>query len=401
MMDSSGLRSLPILRLAILTTEYPPFTPYDGGIGTLYASLAPRLAGLGQDVHVFALSHDRDEVQDDRGVRLHRVRARMRIGSYLEPVAWSLSATRAMRRHGPFDAVWAPEWFGSAWAYSRRRDAGPLVTQLCASRVQVAELAGGWPRFPPEYLDHRIQSTLERRQTERSDALIAQSQAVLDWAKRLWNIADLPVRVLPSVLDVGATRALGEGPEPEDLPEGRPRVVFFGRLERLKGVDVLVRAMSQVWERFPGAPLLMLGDGENGMAPTLRALAGSNAEHVHLMGHRTGNRLFPVIRAADVVALPSRWENFALAALEAMALGRPVVLSSAGGAPEFCTDGADSVLVPPDDAETLGGAIRRVLEAEDLRERLGREAAKTAESYDISQVAPRYLSYFEELAGKA
>lgn len=386
------------MRLAILTTEYPPFTPYDGGIGTLYAALVPKLAELGQDVHVFALSHDRDAVEDHGDVRLYRLRpANRRIGSYLEPVAWSAAATRAVRRHGPFDLVWAPEWFGGASAYSRRRDAGPLVTQLCASMVQVTELAGGWPRSLPRRIDHRVQASLERRQAERSDALIAQSGAVLEWTGRLWDIAELPVRVLPSVLEVAKTRSLAEGRVPDDLPEARPRVVFFGRLERLKGADVLVQAMSRVWEKFPAASLVMLGEGREDTARRLRELAGSSAEQLHLLGHRTGSDLLAAVRAADVVALPSRWENFALAALESMALGRATVLTTAGGAPEFCNDGIDALLVPPGDAESLGFAIRRLLESTELRERLGREAARAAEQYDVAAVAPRYLSYFEEL----
>jgi glycogen(starch) synthase len=386
------------LRLAIVTTEYPPFTPEEGGIGTLYASLVPKLVDLDQEVDVFALSHDREGGEYHRGVRLHHLRpANRTIGSFLERVAWSAAAARAVRRQGPFDLVWAAEWSGSAWAYSRRRDAGPLVTQLHTSLTQVMEFWGGWPRSLPKLLEFRAQDFLERRQTEHSDAIIAQTRAILEWTERLWDIAKLPVRILPSVLDVTRTRTLGEGLLPDDLPEGRPRIVFFGRLEPRKGLDILVQAMPLVWEEFPEARLIIFGNGTEELARQLRRLAGSNARRLHLMGHRSSTELFPAVRAADVVALPSRWENFALSALETMALGRPVVLTTAGGAPEFCNDGVDALLVPPADSEALGLAIRRLLESTELRERLGKEAAKTAERYDVSAVAPRYLSYFDEL----
>jgi glycogen(starch) synthase len=378
------------LRVAVVTTEYPPFTPDEGGIGTLYASLVPHLAELGLEVHVFAPSHARDARREHGGVRLH----------LLEPagaVAWSVRAARAVRAEGSFDLVWAPEWRGSAWAYSRRRDAGPLVTHLFTSRAMVKELSGGWPRRPAALLGARLQDALERRQTERSDAILAQSESILDWTRRMWDVDGRPVRVLPSVLDVAGTRALADAPLPDDLPEGGPRVVFFGRLEPRKGLDVLVRAMPAVWERFPDARLVIFGNGNDQLAGELQELAGPRADRLDLMGHRTGTDLFPAVRAADVVALPSRWENFALSALETMALGRPVVLTTAGGAPEFATDGVDAMLVPPEDEQALGRAIRGVLESAELSERLGMEAAKTAERYDVAAVAPRYLAYFEDL----
>jgi glycosyltransferase involved in cell wall biosynthesis len=384
------------LRLAILTSEYPPLTPYDGGIGTLYVSLAPSLAALAPEVHVFALSHDREGVEEHDGVRVHLVRPGARIGRKLEPVAWSRAAAHAVRREGPFDLVMTPEWFGSGYAYSRRPDAGPLLTQLCTSLAQVVELNGGWPRFPRQ-IDRRIQDHLERRQTERSDTILTLSQAVLDWAGRLWDLADVPARQVPSALDVASVRALGDGPAPEYLPEGSPRVVFFGRPEPLKGVDVLVQAMSDVWDRFPAAPLAMLGGDDEPMISRLRELAGRNAENIHVLGFVPRADLLASIRAADVVALPSLWETFTVAGLEAMALGKPVVLTAVGGTPEFCTDGVDALLVPPSDPRALGKAILRVLEDTDLRERLGKQAAKTADRYDVAAVAPRYVSCFEDV----
>ena len=378
------------MRVAVVTTEYPPYTPDEGGIGTLYASLVPRLAALGHDVHVFAPSRAGDERSDRDEVQLHLLRS-------AGPLRWSARAARAVRDEGRFDLVWAPEWRGAAWAYSRRRDAGPLVTHLFTSRAMVRELSGGWPRRPAPLFEARVQHALERRQAERSDAILAQSESILEWTRRMWDIDGLPVRVLPSVLDVAGTRALADAPVPADLPPGGPRVVFFGRLEPRKGLDVLVRAMPRVWERFPEAPLIVFGNGNEELANELRELAGHDADRLHLMGHRTGTDLFPAVRTADVVALPSRWENFALSALETMALGRPAVLTTAGGAPEFATDGVDAMLVPPEDADALGDAIRRVLESAELSERLGMEAAKTAERYDVAAVAPRYQAYFEDL----
>lgn len=137
------------------------------------------------------------------------------------------------------------------------------------------------------------------------------------------------------------------------------------------------------------------------MGDHLRELAGPHADRVLLLGNQPPERLFAGLAAADIVVLPSIWENFAVAALEALALGRPVVASATGGFLEMVTHEHDGLLVPPGDSSTLARALLDLLGDRERRERLGEAAATTALEYQPGPVARRHVEWFEAVAGTA
>jgi glycosyltransferase involved in cell wall biosynthesis len=145
-----------------------------------------------------------------------------------------------------------------------------------------------------------------------------------------------------------AKRALGLDP---DLPVAG----IVGRLSAEKGQAVALAAWARVAEAHPGARLLLVGDGD--AAETCLALAAELgiADLVTFTGFQADPT--PYLAACDVVLMPSLREGLGLAALEAMALERPVVASRTGGIPEAVRDGETGLLVPPDDAAALADAI--------------------------------------------
>ncbi|MFG3099457.1 glycosyltransferase [Streptomyces sp. NPDC048182] len=156
---------------------------------------------------------------------------------------------------------------------------------------------------------------------------------------------------------------------PEEAPGQEadgPLVVCVGRLCRQKGQDVLLDAWDTVRARVPGARLALVGDGPDRPRLTVRAPAsvrftGAVADPV------------PWYRAADVVVLPSRWEGMALAPLEAMACGRPVLVTDVDGARESLPAAlAPHCLVPPEDPPALAAALTALLADTPLRGSLGR-----------------------------
>ena len=150
----------------------------------------------------------------------------------------------------------------------------------------------------------------------------------------------------------------GDNP-PLTVPEGARILLALGRLVPQKGLDVAVRALPVVHETHPDAVLVVAGEGPERQA--LEELAA---------GLGVGDGLFLLGRAGDVAALleraellihPSRWEGFGLVLLEAMLASRPVVATRVSSIPEIVVDGETGVLVPPDDAQALAGALVRVL----------------------------------------
>ncbi len=186
-------------------------------------------------------------------------------------------------------------------------------------------------------------------------------------------------------------------PPHEPLPAlgpATPLVVCVGRLCRQKGQDVLLEAWPSVARRVPGARLVLVGDGPEELRLRSRApegvlFAGAVADAV------------PWYQAADVVVLPSRWEGMALAPLEAMACGRPVVVTDVAGARESLPPGHRAhCLVPAGWPGPLADALTRALLNPLLRESLGDEGRRhVLTAHDVRHSAEAVAALYRELLG--
>ncbi|MFD3735197.1 glycosyltransferase [Streptomyces sp. NPDC058632] len=178
------------------------------------------------------------------------------------------------------------------------------------------------------------------------------------------------------------------------LHPATPLVVCVGRLCRQKGQDVLLRAWDAVVRQVPAARLVLVGDGP---------------DHDRLRARAPGSVLFagavpdasPWYQAADLVVLPSRWEGMALAPLEAMACGRPVVVTDVDGARESLPPSfAPRCLVPPENPEALAGALSGLLLDPPLRESLGVLGRRHVLSvHDVRHTAAQVADVYRDLLG--
>ncbi|OIJ69367.1 glycosyltransferase [Streptomyces mangrovisoli] len=173
-----------------------------------------------------------------------------------------------------------------------------------------------------------------------------------------------------------------------------PLVVCVGRLCRQKGQDVLLAAWETVARRVPGARLVFVGDG-----PDRERLARSAPPSVLFAGAVADT--VPWYQAADLVVLPSRWEGMALAPLEAMACGRPVVVTDVGGARESLPSAlASRCLVPPDHPGVLAAAVTGLLVDPPLRASLGHQGrGHVLDTHDVRHTARAVTGLYRELLG--
>ena len=168
-----------------------------------------------------------------------------------------------------------------------------------------------------------------------------------------------------------------------------PLVLALGRLSEQKGQDVLLRAWPAVLERVPEAELLLVGDG-----PARAALEAQRRPRVRFEGARTDASDW--LAAADVVAMPSRWEGFSLVMLEAMASARSVVSTDVAGAREALA-GAGAI-VPVGATQPLADALAERLTDLALAAREGAEGRRRAErDFDLASVTARVVQLYDEL----
>ena len=394
-------RSRAGMRVCLVTSEYLGVSEYIGGLGVRYATLAPALARAGVDLHVLTYGQGPDRIFERDGVCIHAIGRPPNSDQHVwEELRWDRIVDRSLRRVPSLDLVYAPEWRGSLARYALRRDRPAVVTNLTTSLAQVLAIDPGPSRstLQPAFR-WMIQHRLERGQAERSDGLVAVSRAILASSRTLWNIDAVPSATLSNQIDLERVLPLVERDLPPGFPQQGPVVAYSGRLEVRKGVIVLLEAMRRVWNTRPEVQLVMLGgdaplDGIP-MSHLLRERAGPHARRLHVLGHLSHEQLIPALSRADVVALPSLWEAFGNAALEAMAVGRPVVVTTGSGYDDFCRQGENALMVPPKDAQTLSEALLRLLEDEDLRRRLGQTAALDARQYSADPSARRHRDFFD------
>jgi glycosyltransferase involved in cell wall biosynthesis len=176
-----------------------------------------------------------------------------------------------------------------------------------------------------------------------------------------------------------------------------PVAIALGRLDHMKGIDVLLEAWRTVADRWPSSVLLIAGDGPE-HATLERLAAAHELRGVRFLGQRSDVRA--LLWASDLMVMPSREEAMPMAALEALGCGVPVVASRVGGIPEIIRDGENGVLVPVEDPGELGRAIDGLFSDESCRESLARGAARLITPYGLDQfVADLEVKYRALVAG--
>lgn len=177
-----------------------------------------------------------------------------------------------------------------------------------------------------------------------------------------------------------------------DLPAGVPLALFVGNLRvPLKNLDTVLRALAQT----PGLHLAVAGELAGSPYPAMARQLGLT-ERVHWLGFRRD--VNALMRAADLLVFPSRYEPFALVILEAMASGLPLITASTVGAAELVTPDCGLIVDDPEDADTLAQAMRELSADAPRRLRMGCAARAIAEGCGWERMADRYLALYTQEA---
>jgi len=197
------------------------------------------------------------------------------------------------------------------------------------------------------------------------------------------------------------------------VPAEQCLLLFVGRIEPLKGVDTLLRALAllrqlKICPRQSVSLAIIGGEPDTNAElmdtemARLRELCAQLdiADVVVFLGKRGQDTLPYYYSAAKVVVVPSHYESFGMVALEAMACGTPVIASQVGGLAFLVHDGVTGYHVPDDDPEALCAKLASMLSDEDLRRNLGKKAAEYAREYDWEKIANQIVGVYEEFGGR-
>lgn len=258
--------------------------------------------------------------------------------------------------------------------------------------------------------DYREQG--EREVLRLADKVVAATLAELAQLQWLYGADTGKVVIIPPGVDTSHFYPIpsDEARDYVGIGPGTQMLLFVGRIEPLKGIDILIEAIARLRaERlFNGRRVcLAIIGGDPDLSPELLSeeMARLKAlreqyqldEMVTFLGQRGQDTLPYYYSAAEAVVVPSHYESFGMVALEAMACGTPVVASQVGGLAFLVQDGETGFTVPVDDPAALSDRLAQLLTDTGLRSRMGEKAATFAQQYDWEKIAAQMVRVYQDV----
>ncbi len=418
------------MRICLISREYPPETGY-GGIATFTRHLAHGLALLGHDVVVVSLakekprsyteevvpgvSHDtaQKDTAEKRLVTIHRVLpyefpSKLNCVNMAMPYSRYLLCTSTalwykfteLHREKPFDVVDTPELLAEG-IYPAVTRALPMVIRLYTphSKFISEKLHNVSASF-----DHQFVAMIERVAMLSADVLTSPSDDLAEFVAGDLGIKQEDICIVRNPIDTTIFTPKGETMLPPAAASGKLRVLFVGRLEERKGINYLIQALPTVVKACPNVEFVIIGDDTNTaegqtsvLAKLKEALKAAGATGAVTFIDRVPLDSLPAYyRSADISIVPSVYDNSPYTCLEAMACGRAVIGTSAGGTKEYMVHNESGLIIPAKDPQAIAEALIKLLTDQAERERLASGArARAVEKFDRKEIARQTAELYE------
>ena len=378
-----------------------------GGMNVYVLQLAREYARRGNQVDVYTRCHDPHDpqiVELAKGARVIHLNAgphhepKENLHEYIPEFVEELF--RFQRSDGVrYDLIHSHYWLSglAGMILSQKWDIPHFSTFHTLAKVKLRARAGE--------KESELRVSSEGRVIECADSLIVSTEQEKEDLVRLYQAAPYKVGVIPAGVDLDLFRPVAreEARRMLGLTEKRG-ILYVGRVEPLKGLDILLEAVARLDD--PGDTRLLIVGGASTFDTELNRLQSLTSElgishMVTFTGAVPQDELPNYYGAADIFVLPSHYESFGLAALEAMACGIPVVASRVGGLKAFIRDGETGYLIPWRCAEPFAQRLDMLLANPALRETMGRAARSKAQEMGWSRVADRMLDYYSSVIGQS
>ncbi|TYA71429.1 glycosyltransferase family 4 protein [Seonamhaeicola marinus] len=376
------------MKVAFLTPEFPhEKTLPSAGIGASIFNLSKGLILLNHSVIVIVYGQDRDEVIQEKGLTIFKVKN-------VKFKGFSLFLTQKKVERlindlyitGKIDIVEAPDWTGFTSFLNVK---SPLIIKLHGSDAYFCHLDNRPVKFKNKFL--------EKLALRRADGVIAVSKFVGQLTSKVFNL-NLTFNVIPNAIDIKLFN-------PNETEENNC-ILYFGTLIRKKGVLEIPQIFNEVHKVLPNVQLILVGkdasDIKTGKASTwqlMRDRFSTNAKpQVQYRGQVPYTEIKNYINRASVCIFPSFAEALPVSWLEAMAMKKAIVASNIGWAGEMITNTKEGILVDPRDYKAFSKAIVNILNDVTLQNNLGEAASvKVKKMFDLEVIAQKNIDFYKTL----
>ena len=396
------------MRIAFLTTEYPTEKIFAGGLASYLRRIGMSLVDLGHEVEVFTISHTNEFIYDEKirvirvnpGIGIHKLVSKTpyfwRYSSgYTEVLEPALKLAIALRkRHSiaPFDIVQAAN-YGACGIIAALWKKIPIITRVSS--------------YEPLWRD-AYRKPLSRGQVQIEKAEILQ----LRWSSGVYA----PSRILSEKLKEKEGIKVRLIEPPVNLVKFSPNTysyqhspikgdfgLFFGSIGLLKGCDRIVNVLPDLFNKNPDMRFVFIGrvsKAENGDPYDKYIMTELEKYHdrVMVLPEQKHSDLFPIVKKARFVVLPSKIDNLPNTCIEAMALGRVVIGTYGASFEQLIEDGVNGFLVSQNDDIELASCIQRVWDMSPIeREKMGNNAFKSLGRMNPHNTTEQLIAFFEEI----
>jgi phosphatidylinositol alpha-mannosyltransferase len=370
------------MKIALVT---PYDYPYPGGVTEHITCLDRELRRRGHDTRIIAPSSREAAPLDNHVLRVSEAIWPLPISGSSARITLSPRVFRRVKEimdHEHFDLVHVHE-------------PGVPVVSLAALRYSNAVNVGTFHAYRDSNLVYQAAPELFGQAYGRLHGRIFVSEAVRDYITRYYP-GDFTI--IPNGVETARFGAADIHPI-ERFDDGRPNILFVGRLDERKGFRHLLGALARIQNQCPHARLIVVGaytDEEK--APFVLEARAQHLRSVHFVGWVSREELPRYYRTATVFCAPSiGFESFGMVLLEAMAAGVPIVASDIAGYRTVLTNAREGYLVAPGDENALAEAVFRVIHDPARAKEMGRAGQMKSALYDWSLIADRVLDYYGEL----
>ncbi len=370
------------MKIALVT---PYDYPYPGGVTEHLMHLDREFRARGHDTRVIAASTEDQDALDSNVIKVSGAVAPIPFAGSTARITLSPQVYRRVKKiltDEKFDVVHVHE---------------PAVPLLCLTvlRHSHAVNVGTFHAYRETNTLYQYARPLARRIFGRLDGRIFVSEAVRDY---ITHYFPGDYRIIPN--GISYERFASPALRPiERYDDGRPNILFVGRMEKRKGFRHLIRAYPYIKAAVPNARLLVVGAySDEEKAPFIRYARTHHLRGIHFIGWVSREDLPRYYRTATVFCAPSTgFESFGIVLLEAMAAGLPIVASDIAGYRLVLNDSVQGRLVQPENEIALADSIVELLRDPSARASMSAYGRATAAQYDWPLIAQRVLDYYGEL----
>ncbi len=401
-----------MLNVCLVSREYPSETGW-GGIGRYTYLTACGLAKEGHNVHVIAQTFKDDEydyIQD--GVHVHRIKhpeifkvkkGFPEFGRRLE-YSWRVykKILELIKKYS-IQIIEGPNFSAECFVYSLFKKT-PLVTRVHTPYQEVIRNFN-WKMTP----DRRLGCFLEDELIRRSDSITCSTDIYAAKVKKKYKLKSEKLSVISLGIEIPKTVIRKE----HTLEFTRDKkVLFLGRLEKRKGIHILMQAIPQILKEIPNVSFTIIGRdaffqenessfqspaNKNFKTEFWDKLPPNAKDRVHLLGNASSETLDEHYRSCDLFVAPSLHETFGYVYLEAMSYGVPVIGCKVGGVPEVIKDKGVGILIEPDDSKALAEAIIDVLKGKISFKDEKEIIEYLKDNFCLDKTITATISYYEKL----